>query len=385
MNFFKKILLFILIALSLASAEDGTPTKPNNASFFMPTFYEDQVVRVRDMASHSPVNLEHPVDSNYIIGPGDFFEILLPNGTEGMQVSPEGTVAIQGCGLVAVNGLKLFEAKQKILEKLKSRYDQRFTNVHLVQLRRFVVSVQGAVWNPGQVIVSGQARAKSAIYLAGSFKNFANKDSIYIYRQGDTIAAVENILLQVGDIIEVPHQEWHQTIDITLSEKNLTVPYFPKRTLKEYLKEHDINVERTYNSVSIYSNIDNFTRWIDIEQISNYIPEPMNRIVFHTQAPYVYIGGATATVGKINYNSSMHAADYVAASGVTIITGDFSRVSVLRNGKRISVDWATGEILPGDFIEIPRTLYEQIKDITYFVASLVGVAATTLTIYLATR
>jgi hypothetical protein len=49
------------------------------------------------------------------------------------------------------------------------------------------------------------------------------------------------------------------------------------------------------------------------------------------------------------------------------------------------VDWATGEILPGDFIEIPRTLYEQIKDITYFVASLVGIAATTLTIYLATR
>jgi protein involved in polysaccharide export with SLBB domain len=385
MNFFKKILLFTITVLPLASAEEGALAKQSSMPFFIPTFYEDQVVRVRDGASHSPVNLEHPVDSNYIVGPGDFFEILLPNGTEGIQVSPEGTVAIQGCGLVAVNGLKLLEAKQKILEKLKNRYDQRFTNVHLVQLRRFVVSVQGAVWSPGQVIVNGQARAKSAIYLAGNFKNYANRDSIYIYRQGDTIATVENILLQVGDIIEVPHQEWHQTIDITISEKTITIPYFPKRTLKEYLKEHGINFERAYNSVSIYSYTDNFIRWIDIEQIGNFMPEPMNQIAFHTQAPYVYIGGATAMVGKINYNSSMHAADYVAASGVTIITGDFSRVSVLRNGKRISVDWAAGEILPGDFIEIPRTRYEQVKDITYFVASLVGIAATTLTIYLATR
>ena len=85
-------------------------------------------------------------------------------------------------------------------------------------------------------------------------------------------------------------------------------------------------------------------------------------------------------VGKVPYNSSMHPADYVAASGVTIITGDMSRISVLRNGKKISVDWATGEILPGDFIEIPRSVYEQVKDVTLFITSLLSVVATVLII-----
>jgi hypothetical protein len=99
----------------------------------------------------------------------------------------------------------------------------------------------------------------------------------------------------------------------------------------------------------------------------------------------VYVGGAVMAVGKVPYNPAMHAIDYVAASGVTIITGNFSRISVLRNGKEFSVDWAKDEIFPGDFIEIPRTYYEQTKDVTLFITSILSIVATTLTIYIATR
>jgi len=376
---------FFLVAFATASAAEPSTARSGINSVSIPTFYEEQLIRQRDWATLNPVNLEGPVDSNYIIGPGDFFEILLPNGNEGLQVSPEGTVAIHGSGLVEVSGLKLHDAKLKILEKLKPRYDSRFTGVHLVQLRRFAVNVQGAIWNPGQVIVSGQARAKEAIYHAGNFKPSANRDSLYIYRKGDTIATTENIHLQIGDVIEVPHKEWRQTIDFIYAGKIVTVPYVPKRTIREYAKEAHINIEHNFTEVSIKYVEDNFTRWIGVNQIDNYVPEPLSQIEFHIQAPFVYVGGAVMAVGSVPYNSSMGPADYVAASGVTVITGDLRRVSILRNGKRISVDWATGEILPGDLIEIPRTVYEQVKDVTYFVASLVGIAATTLTIYLATR
>jgi len=374
MNFCPKKVLFVITALSLANAADDVIAKQSGSMYFAPTFYEDQVVRPRDVASQTPVNLEGPIDSNYIIGPGDFFEILLPTGNEGVQVSPEGSVAIQGCGLVEVSGLKLFEAKQKILEKLKIRYNKKFTEVHLVQLRRFVVNVQGAVWNPGQVVVSGQARAKGAIYLAGQYKHYANRDSIYIYRKGDTITTTENIFLEVGDIIEVPHKEWRQTIYLTHAGKTTTLPYVPNRPLKEYAKEAGINTG--FTEISIKNTEDGFTRWIGIDKIDSFSPEPLSEIEFHMQAPYVYVGGAVAAVGKIFYNSSMHAADYVAASGVTIITGDLSRISVMRNGKRISVDFAKGEILPGDFIEIPRTVYEQVKDVTLFLTSILSIVAT---------
>jgi len=376
---FKKILSFILICVFILNAADETVSKTAfSSTAIKPTFYDEPVVRLRDGAVQTPVNLEGPIDSTYIVGPGDFFEIILPNQQEGLQVSPEGTVAIQGHGLVEINGLPLYEAKRKILDKLKNRYDQRFIGVHLVQLRRFIVNVQGAVWGPGQVTVSGQTRVKGAVYAAGNFKPWANKDSVYIYRMGDTIASTENMLLKAGDIVIIPGKDWHQTIEITNSGKTLTVPYVPGRTLKEYVKGAGINTDG--NEISVKNPVDGYTRWINISQMSTFVPEPLAEIEFHMQAPFVYVGGAVTAVGKVPYNSSMHAVDYVAASGVTIITGDFSRVSVLRNGKYVSVNWATGEILPGDFIEIPRTVYEQTKDITIFVTSLLSIMATVIII-----
>jgi len=377
---FEKILSSILICVFILNAADDAVSKTAFSATIKPTFYDEPVVRLRDGAVQTPVNLEGPIDSNYIVGPGDFFEIILPNQQEGLQVSPEGTVAIQGHGLVEINGLPLHEAKRKILEKLKNRYDHRFIGVHLVQLRRFIVNVQGAVWNPGQVTISGQTRVKGAIYAAGNFRPWANKDSVYIYRMGDTIATTENMLLKAGDIVIVPGKDWHQTIEITNSGKALTIPYVPGRTLKEYVKEAGINIENGSNEISVKYPLDGYMRWININQMSTFVPEPLTEIEFHIQAPYVYVGGAVTAVGKVPYNSSMRAVDYVAASGVTIITGDFSRVSVLRNGKYVSVNWATGEILPGDFIEIPRTLYEQTKDVTIFVTSLLSIMATVIII-----
>ena len=382
MRFFTIILVTLL---SLANAADISMSKNENQTISKPVFYEDQLVKQRDQIVQNPVNLETSVDSNYLIGPGDFFEIIFPAGIDGLQVSPEGTIAIQSCGLVNVNNMPLNEAKRKILDKLKGRYDQKYIGVHLVQLRKFIVNVQGAVNNPGQVTVSGQARAKGAIQAAGNIKPSANRDSVYIYRKGDTISTTENILLQSGDIIEVPYREWQQTINLTHAGKTTTVPYVPNHTIKKYIEDAGINIDSGYNGISVKFQENNFTKWIGINQMDSFMPEPSSDIEFHIQAPFVYIGGATATVGKAPYNPSMRAADYVAASGVTLITGDFSRVSVMRNGKRISVDWAQGEILPGDFIEIPRTGYEQIKDVTYFVASLMGILATTVTIYLATK
>jgi len=378
---FKKILSFISICVLISNAADGAVSRAAASSgIIMPMFYDEPIMRVRDGVVQTPVNLEGPVDSNYIVGPGDFFEIILPNQQEVLQISPEGTIAVQGYGLIEVSGLPLCEVKRKILEKLKGRYDQKFIGVHLVQLRRFIVNVQGAVNSPGQVTVSGQARVKGAIYAAGNLKQWANKDSVYIYRMGNTIATTENMLLQAGDIITVPDKDWHQTIDISYSGKTITIPYVSGRTLKEYLKVTGINVESGYGEISVKYVPDGFTRFISIDQVGSFVPEPLNEIEFHAKAPYVYVGGAVMAVGKVPYNPTMHAADYVAASGSTIITGDFSRLSVLRNGKWVSVDWATGEILPGDFIEIPRTVYEQAKDITIFVTSLLSIFATVLII-----
>jgi hypothetical protein len=108
--------------------------------------------------------------------------------------------------------------------------------------------------------------------------------------------------------------------------------------------------------------------------------EPQSHIELWNKDPYIYVGGAVAAVGKALYTPGLHAIDYIGASGVTIITGSFRRVSRIRNGKCESIDPYNGEIQPGDYIEIPRSIYESVKDVTLFLASLLSVVATAIII-----
>ena len=96
----------------------------------------------------------------------------------------------------------------------------------------------------------------------------------------------------------------------------------------------------------------------------------------------VYVGGAVAGVGRQQYNPAWHALDYIAAAGVTTISGSFDQVKVIRGDRETIYVNATGDpILPGDYIEIPKSNYERFKDFTLFMSSLLTVLASALTIY----
>ena len=110
------------------------------------------------------------------------------------------------------------------------------------------------------------------------------------------------------------------------------------------------------------------------------MPDPKTVIELWQDEPVVYVGGAVANMGKADFFPGLHAIDYIGASGVTIITGSWSRVTVIRDGKHFSVDPYKDEIKPGDYIEIPRSVYESVKDVTLFLASLLSVIATAIII-----
>ena len=118
----------------------------------------------------------------------------------------------------------------------------------------------------------------------------------------------------------------------------------------------------------------------EINKARDMVFAPRTKIELWNKDPLVYVGGAVAVVGRALYNPSFHAIDYIAASGVTIITGSWSRVSVIRDGKSFSIDPYHDEIQPGDYIEIPRSIYEAVKDVTLFLASLLSVVATAIII-----
>ena len=110
---------------------------------------------------------------------------------------------------------------------------------------------------------------------------------------------------------------------------------------------------------------------------------PNTELEFTVKEMLVYVGGAVARIGQVEYNPSWHAIDYIAAAGINTISGTWSQVKVWRGNKpdALSVSVTEDPILPGDYIEIPKSRYEAFKDFTLFLASLLTVVSSAFIIY----
>ena len=356
----------------------------------LPTFQGQDSKFQRNTIATEPLKLETTVDSTYTVGLGDYFEILTPKGFDVVQVSPEGNISVPSCGMVMVDKMKLSEAKDAIKKLLSSKFDERYIQVQLVRPKKMTVSVLGAVQAPGRATVEQQTRLSGVITLGGGFVGMADKKNIKVIRGNDTLTVnyneyesegkgEVNLMLEAGDVIFVPYIKSDATISVETVAANVTVPYVEGRTLGEYLdktpgamdlKAKWVKVKKPSGTVDVYE----LTKARDLRL------EPQTHIELWNKDPYIYVGGAVAAVGKALYTPGLHAIDYIGASGVTIITGSFRRVSRIRNGKCESIDPYNGEIQPGDYIEIPRSIYESVKDVTLFLASLLSVVATAIII-----
>ena len=249
-----------------------------------------------------------------------------------------------------------------------------------------------AIQAPGRATVEQQTRLNGVIALAGGFMPMADRKSIKVIRnEGKDTLVVNyidyetegkgdvNIVLEAGDVIFIPYIKSDATITVETPGSNSTVPYVEGRTLGEYLdrvpgvlevKAKWVKVKKPSGTVDVY----------EVSKARDLRLEPQTHIELWNKDPYVYVGGAVAAVGKALYTPGLHAIDYIGASGVTIITGSWRRVSRIRDGKCESIDPYKGEILPGDYIEIPRSSYESVKDVTLFLASLLSVVATAIII-----
>jgi len=380
------ILILLMAAYGFAASADESMAMPTA----LPTFQGQDSKFQRNTIATEPLKLETTVDSTYTVGLGDYFEILTPKGFDVVQVSPEGNISVPSCGMVMVDKMKLNEAKDAIKKLLSSKFDERYIQVQLVRPKKMTVSVLGAVQAPGRATVEQQTRLSGVITLGGGFVGMADKKNIKVIRGNDTLTVnyneyesegkgEVNLMLEGGDVIFVPYIKSDATISVETVAANVTVPYVEGRTLGEYLdktpgamdlKAKWVKIKKPSGTVDVYE----LTKARDLRL------EPQSHIELWNKDPYIYVGGAVAAVGKALYTPGLHAIDYIGASGVTIITGSFRRVSRIRNGKCESIDPYNGEIQPGDYIEIPRSIYESVKDVTLFLASLLSVVATAIII-----
>ncbi len=118
--------------------------------------------------------LDRTVDPHaYMLGPGDVLTLVIISTTEfryQVLVDVEGQAIIPNLGSIPVAGLTLADAREKIVQGVRTRYLGKEIYVGLQKLRSFRVAVTGAVEKPGLVTVNAVQRVSDAIIQAGGLK-----------------------------------------------------------------------------------------------------------------------------------------------------------------------------------------------------------------------
>ena len=160
-----------------------------------------------------------PVPSDYVVGPGDEFKILL-FGTENQRlnvfVSRDGNVALPDIGPVTVAGLTFPEARAAITDRIEAEYIGVRTSITLGELRSIRVFVLGDVSRPGSYVVSGLSTMTNALFLSGGVELSGSLRRVQLKRAGRVVGELDlyDLLLrgdtrgdrrlQPGDAIFVP-------------------------------------------------------------------------------------------------------------------------------------------------------------------------------------
>lgn len=169
---------------------------------------------------------------NYILGPGDELQVSVYGIQEystSAPVSVEGKISIQNVGQIAVSGMLIEAASQKIKSAIARVYStvqsgQSQVSVSLSRIRTIKITIVGGK-QPGNYSISSLATVYNALHLAGgpgkngSYRNIElirnNKvyKNIDIYRflvKGDQS---DNVSLKENDVIRIPAYSQRVTIE----------------------------------------------------------------------------------------------------------------------------------------------------------------------------
>ena len=129
---------------------------------FIPEELKEQTVTI-------PI-MDGPVDPReYTVGPGDIYSLniwISPPLNFQLPVTPEGTIIIPTVGEIFVAGLRLEDAKNKVVGEVNKRYISSRASFTLLTPRLVLIAVKGVVWNEGSMFLQSTERVEAAIALA---------------------------------------------------------------------------------------------------------------------------------------------------------------------------------------------------------------------------
>lgn len=162
-------------------------------------------------------------DDNFVIGNDDLLAINVwkePDISRSIPVRSDGKISLPLVGEVQAAGRTPLKLEQDITAKLKNFISEPEVTVIVQQINSQKFNVLGMVAKPGSYPLTNSATVLDAIALAGGFRDFAKKKSIYVLRQNadgtqtrlpfnykDVIKGqnlAQNVKLQPRDTIVVP-------------------------------------------------------------------------------------------------------------------------------------------------------------------------------------
>jgi polysaccharide export outer membrane protein len=178
---------------------------------------------VRDGAtSADKPSADKPHDDSFVIGNDDVLAINVwkePDISRSIPVRSDGKISLPLVGEVQAAGLTPLKLEKDIAEKLKSYISEPEVSVMVQQVNSQKFNILGQVTKPGTYVIANSPTVLDAIALAGGFRDFAKKKSIYVLRHGASGEVrlpfnykdvsqgknmQQNVKLQPGDTIIVP-------------------------------------------------------------------------------------------------------------------------------------------------------------------------------------
>lgn len=139
-------------------------------------------------------DLSSPVPSDYVIGPGDTFNVTLWGISEGIfkvSVNHEGEITLPKVGVVSVAGLRYGDLKSYIEKQLGRYYEQINVNISMAKIKTIRVYVVGEVRQPGSYTISSLSTLYSALFQAGGPSKHGTLRNIKLIRGGKTVAVAD--------------------------------------------------------------------------------------------------------------------------------------------------------------------------------------------------
>ena len=174
----------------------------------------------KNLTFESSMNLATP--QNYRLGPGDAVNVDIWGASQESvteTISPDGTIVIEGIGVIQLGGLSVSQAKARLKKVLGPRYQGSQIELTLGQTRTITISVMGEVNVPGTYTMSAFATVYNALYMAGGPNEIGTLRNVKVYRRGKLLSNVDvydfllngklsgDVRLQDNDVITVSPYE----------------------------------------------------------------------------------------------------------------------------------------------------------------------------------